>query len=538
MENQTVSITNLSRRRQNVLMSFFNLYRIALASLLFLMIQLGWLSFSFSIENARETIIVSLGFYLVLCAIAIAITVKQLLSQTSVLAIMITDIMLLTLALKTIGGVTSGLGNLIIVSVAVGTLFLSFRNSLLLAAFATSSVVYTELLSGIAPNNPQQAAFLGLAFFATTIVIQYLMSRTRSSEKLAEIQAENILSLEATNQLILQRMHTGIIVSSIKGIIHTSNQAAARLITDSETESIQNKKLPPVICELLQQWLNQEHIASHIVKIHPKMPEVFVNFTSLQNNKNSDVIIFMEDTSKTAQQAQQLKLASLGRFTASIAHEIRNPLGAISHAAQLLEESPNIDQTDSRMIQIIKNHSQRMNTIIENILQLSRRAESNAEIINLKDWLMEFLVIFQEAHKDARIETRVADDLMIKFDPSHLQQVLTNLISNGLRYSKMAGNRCEVEIVAGILNANNQPYLDVIDFGPGISAENRDKLFEPFFTTEKTGTGLGLFLTKELCEANQSQIMLAESTEQDPSATIGCCFRILFSHPNRLTYME
>ena len=538
MDNQAITITSLSRRRQNVLMGFFNAYRITLACLLYLIIRLGWLSSDLHQNNAQETIILSLGFYLILCAIAIVITVKQLLNQTSVLAIMFTDIMLLTLILKTIGGVSSGLGNLIIVSVAMGTLFLSFRNSLLLAAFSTSAVVYTELLSGLTPNNPQQAAFLGVAFFATTIVVQYLMNRTRSSEQLAEIQAENILSLEATNQLILQRMRTGIIVSSVHGRIHTSNQAAVRLVTDSENLSIDKQQLPQVLDDLLQQWLKREPIVSHVVKVHPKMPEVFVNFSSLQNKKNSDVIIFLEDTSKTAQQVQQLKLASLGRFTASIAHEIRNPLGAISHAAQLLEESPNIDQTDIRMIQIIRNHSQRMNTIIENILQLSRRSVSNAEIINLNEWLREFLTIFNEAHKDAEIDVAIPETLTVKFDPSHLQQILTNLISNGLRYSESVIQQNRVKIVGGILNANQQPYLDIIDFGPGISDENQTKLFEPFFTTEKTGTGLGLFLSKELCEANQSQIMLADINDMTHEPRIGCCFRILFSHPNRLTYME
>ena len=230
-----------------------------------------------------------------------------------------------------------------------------------------------------------------------------------------------------------------------------------------------------------------------------------------------------------AQQAQQLKLASLGRLTASIAHEIRNPLGAISHAGQLLAESQRLDAGDSRLTEIIKEHSQRVNTIIENILQLSRREHVHAKEFQLKPWLDEFLYDFcsSEHVSNRQISLDISpEDTEIRMDPSQLHQIMWNLFSNGIRHGGTKGLPTLV-IKGGVTQESHIPFLDIIDSGPGIDPETAQHIFDPFFTTEPHGTGLGLYIARELCECNQARLNYIQRQEG------GGCFRITFADPRR-----
>ncbi len=244
------------------------------------------------------------------------------------------------------------------------------------------------------------------------------------------------------------------------------------------------------------------------------------------------ILVFIEDMSKITQQAQQMKLASLGRLTAGIAHEIRNPLGAISHAAQLMEESPHLDKGDLQMLDIIRRHSRRVNGIVENVLDLSRRRTANADLIDVSDWLKEFKSDYlqtQEESADSIIDLSLAPNVPpARFDKSQIEQVLVNLCDNGLRYSQQQTGQRRIEIRAGATVDGERAYLDVRDSGPGISQEHQGSVFEPFFTTDKSGTGLGLYLARELCEANQAHLSLVDDNQP------GCCFRITFAHPGRL----
>ena len=222
-------------------------------------------------------------------------------------------------------------------------------------------------------------------------------------------------------------------------------------------------------------------------------------------------------------------MSSLGRLSASIAHEIRNPLGAVSHAAQLLSESQNLDQSDARLTDIIHSHCQRMNSVIENVLELSRRRPPTPVRLTLSDFLDEFRTGFIESVSDAIIEIDVEPrDTEVRVDKSQLEQALTALVENGVRYSREAGKEPFVRLEGGMDHRTERPYLNVIDRGPGVPEDKLPKLFEPFFTTESSGTGLGLYLSRELCEANQARLNYQPQPE-------GSCFRISFAHPDRIT---
>jgi len=267
-----------------------------------------------------------------------------------------------------------------------------------------------------------------------------------------------------------------------------------------------------------------------VVRPAPNHVDIMPRFSRISSDARSGVLIYLEDTAAMAQQAQQLQLASLGRLTAGIAHEIRNPLGAISHAGQLLKESEHLDKPDRRLLQIIDDHTQRLNQIIENIMQISRRQPSHIERFNLQKFLKRFIADYCTGQGispllfDIQVEPH---DMEIRFDTSHLQQILVNLCDNGLRYSANYKENPRVEIRAGLSQEFSRPYLDVIDHGYGIQEENARHLFEPFFTTEATGTGLGLYLSRQLAECNQAHLSYIRMTME------GTCFRLTFQDPRR-----
>jgi two-component system sensor histidine kinase PilS (NtrC family) len=261
---------------------------------------------------------------------------------------------------------------------------------------------------------------------------------------------------------------------------------------------------------------------------------VQANFTQLDQQRGDQILVFIDDMSRVTQQAQQMKLASLGRLTAGIAHEIRNPLGAISHASQLMNESPNLDEGDRKMLDIIERHSRRVNGIIENVLDLSRRRTADTDLIDVDKWLSAFRDDYlqtqsNEHQKSDEILLRTERNLpLARFDVSQIEQVMVNLCDNGLRYSKQATGERRIELYAGVTADGERAYVDVRDFGPGIAPEHRVSVFEPFFTTDKSGTGLGLYLARELCEANQAHLSLVDDNQP------GCCFRITFAHHGRM----
>jgi len=442
------------------------------------------------------------------------------------------DIIVLGLLTYANGGVASGLGNLIIFAVAAGSILLNGRYHLMFAALGSITLLCVEIYRAAAQPDVSQhylhAGLLGMILFASALFISQISKRIQSSEKLAARRATDIIQLEKMNRLIIQRMRTGIIVSDLDGRVEMMNDAAQELllVKNRSDVSTQSMRLPPPLLERLKLWLQNRQRRTTPFKTAQENPEVQANFASLEQQGHASILIFLEDNSKAMQQAQQLKLASLGQLTASIAHEIRNPLGAISHAAQLLGESEALDKADQRLSKIIHDHSIRLNNTIENVLELSRRQQPEPQRISLHSWLNEFILSFNETEATQgqfSLEVEPAD-LEVHFDGSQLQQVLTNLSNNGLRYSLNKNGKATLHLKAGVAPDTQQPYLDIIDDGPGIDEATSARLFEPFYTTERGGTGLGLYISRELCQANNARLDHLSSYQD------GCCFRIIFPH--------
>lgn len=446
--------------------------------------------------------------------------------RIQVYAQILIDISVITLMMHASGGVNSGLGILLVVAVAAGAILSPGRIGIFFAAVASLAILiergYAGLTEAATQSSYTQTGMLGAAFFATALLIRALARRALESEALATQRGADLANMAEITQYVIERMQTGIVVLDSTGLIRIANESARRLLG-------MNTDFPKALAEvspaLASQWTEWRDSG-----IQPPGPDgdFFARFAKLGTAQDSGTLIFLEDSSKITQQAQHLKLASLGRLTASIAHEIRNPLGAISHAGQLLAESPALQEADRRLTQIIADHARRMNNMVENVLQLSRRERTRSDILDLESWLDEFARTFCESNalRPEEISIRHEDsNVIVHADSGQLHQILWNLCQNGLRYAP-SGAPPKLILRCGVLPGQHTPYLDVIDSGPGINMENAERIFEPFFTTEPNGTGLGLYIARELCECNQAHLKYIRLAQ-------GSCFRITFADRRR-----
>ena len=516
------------------LLRIYNFYRLALGLALLLVFVNGD-TISRSLGTLLpDTFVAVMSVYSI---VNLLLVVAGYLSQRALLtsvpfafAIATGDIMALTSAMYASGGVSSGLAALNIASIAAGSILVGGRAALVLPAVATLAVLYEEFLRALLfPDGPPhyfQGGIYGTLYFMTAFFVRGLAYRLRESEIEAKERALEVADLERLSNLVIQRMQTGIIVATPQGRVRMANGAARLLLGGAGDPT--GEGLIPALSRRLSAWRTDPGQRQTAFQLHDSGPDVRASFSAIRTGDDSDVILFLEDQSELQQQAQQLKLAALGRLSASIAHEIRNPLGAISHAAQLLGESTDLDPGDRRLAEIMQNHCRRMNEVIANVLELSRRRLPEPQRLQLAPWLSEFVAEYRESCKAVTIDVQIeplATEVLI--DPGHLRQVLTNHIDNAVRYAQRRTGESRARIVAGVDPLSDRPYLNVIDAGPGVPADRIPSLFEPFFTTEITGTGLGLYISRELCEANQARLSYL------PAEPHGSCFRIAFAHPRR-----
>lgn len=411
---------------------------------------------------------------------------------------------------------------ILIVSVAAGSIVFISRLGTAIAAIATIFLCFKEfLLIQVFTNqdaNGLRTAVLGITFFATSWITQNLARRLSETEIISSQQALDIEHLQHLNQAIISRMNTGITVLNQALEVEMMNLAATRLLSAHPAQQIDPHPGTVLLKSHVSAWLKKQR-TNQLIQINKQSPEIKLGFTFLRGEER--IVVFLEDNTKLKQHAQQLKNTSLGRLAGSIAHEIRNPLAAVSYAAQLLQETE-LRQDQLNLLEILMRHVTRMNDIVETVLQISRRDPPNIISIALQDWLAQYLENVFPSQSHQYISLNIEKALEVDFDPSYLGQVCTNLIENALHALQDTPEQArEIRIEAGYIENLHQTYLNISNNGPSINDEQSAQLFEPFFTTSKSGTGLGLFLCREICELNHARIHLLPSTQ-------GCCFQILF----------
>ncbi|MEX0605213.1 MAG: ATP-binding protein [Marinobacter sp.] len=525
------------------LFRIYNQYRLVVSLILvvLLFVDLGGIDSRYRLLEYYQAGVVSYLALNIFIALLMVAGFKPL--QRHITLSILIDVLMMHGLLFFSTGITSGLANLVIVSVAAGNILTPSRMGIFYAALAAICSIGISSWSALTLNQNAddivRAGSLGILYFAAAFVLQYITRRMVHSEELASSRALSIMELEQINRQIIQRMRTGILVTDRFGQIRLANAAANELLSGgdqkaSDAPATQGYPMPLPLKRGLEQWLQNPLSRTDPFQASPLSPMIQANFTRLHQERGDQILVFVEDMSKVTQQAQQMKLASLGRLTAGIAHEVRNPLGAISHAAQLMAESHHVEDSDRKMLDIIQRHSRRVNGIIENVLDLSRQHPVESELVDLEAWLNEFCEDYRQTvnpnyQQPVAMGLNIGRELpLARFDRSQMEQVLINLCDNGLRYSHAHSGKPHIDISAGATADGERAYLDVRDYGPGIARQQRGSVFEPFFTTDKSGTGLGLYLARELCESNQAHLSLLEDDQP------GCCFRITFAHHGRL----
>ncbi len=530
MTAETLSLGSPQAQR---ILRLYHLYRLTIGIVLVLLISSDLDTELLQLANLN---LFRAGCWLYLVFnILVVVLLERPRHKVQLFSLAVTDAVMLSGLFYAAGGTSSGIGNLLIASVAISNVLLRGRLGLLIAAVSAIGIIYLtfyiSFISPVASNDYVQASTLGALCFAAALLVQALTARMQVSEVLAEQRAADVDQLEELNALILQRMHTGILVLDSRRQVLLANQGALSLLGHEKLVGQVIDQYSPQLVDRLRQWLINPIMAPRSISTSAIGPILKPSFAALNRGDQRQTLIFLEDLSQVAHQAQQLKLAALGRLTAGIAHEIRNPLGAVSHAAQLLNESEELSAPDRRLGQIIHDQSRRINVVIENVLQLSRRRETEPELLDLRTWLENFVTDFRSsAPANQQVHTEFGQGMLTtRMDPEQLNQVLTNLLHNGLRYSSKQHDVAQVWLKLFHNPENDLPTLEVLDDGPGVSEQHLAKLFEPFFTTESKGTGLGLYLSRELCESNQAHL------DYTPRPEGGSCMRITFAHPFKLS---
>jgi two-component system sensor histidine kinase PilS (NtrC family) len=425
------------------------------------------------------------------------------------------DIGFIVLLMYASGGLASGLGLLLLTSLAAAGLVTRGQLTLFFAAIATIAILlehtYEVLRFFESGAQYAQAGLLSIAYFATAWLAHVLAKRSLVSEQLAAQREIDLANMAQVNQLVIQDMEHGVIVVDGNGVVRQTNSAAERMIEGLRSDGvIALKDLLPALHGRFERWLGdpQDHGTPDTFGIGTNLRARLVPVAA---RRGAGAVIFLEDLARIQAEARQMKLAALGRLTANIAHEIRNPLGAISHAAELLQEESAISPGAKRLTTIIHDNTRRLDRMINDVQTLNRGERAERERFRLAPYLQAFVAQFvaTERLNGSEIEVELMIDPYVMFDHDHLNQVLWNLCRNALRHSTRRPGCIRLQVARAA--RSNAVRLDVIDDGVGVPPESRSKLFEPFFTTDADGTGLGLHLAREICEANGAMLEYIET---------------------------
>jgi len=492
---------------------YFNVYRLLIALLLLLSVVIWGSNLWFGSRDLGLFVVADLAYVAFSIACFVLISARRHFDLQLTLQVA-ADVVFIVLLIYASSGISSGLGLLLLTTLAGAGLISRGRLTLFFAALASIGVLLEhtyETLKLEAPDSQYvQAGLLSGAYFAIAWLAHTLAQYTVASERLAAKREIDLANLEQVNQLVIRDMQDGVLVVDGRGVIRQFNARAERLLGPLPAGGeVALVEYAPTLAAQYEQWRSRAGVDSGAGM--PYSSSESARFVPIGGNRELGAVIFIEDQTRVQAQARQLKLAALGRLTANIAHEIRNPLGAISHAAQLLREEPGMGDTAARLITIINENSGRLDRMVSDVLRLNRGERAHRERFRLADFLSGFIEQFSQIEKidPGVFRVELAADPDVLFDRSHLNQVMWNLCRNALRHCRRGP--ASIVIRASLERAGSVVKLDVVDDGPGVILEARAQLFEPFFTTAAGGTGLGLYIAREVCEANGATLDYVET---------------------------
>lgn len=480
---------------------------------------------------ATPVAVVSVAYFCLAGLLAwISFYVRQrLFAQTA--AQIAVDLLVISSLAVFVGGVRSGVVILYLLPLAGAALLLPTIAVFFVCALAVIALLIDSVLRALQPGGGDGAVFqagvYGAALFAVAWLLRFLAVRLAAQERLAQNRGRVIENQLAINRLVIAQMEQGVIVVDRHTQVRANNRAARvqlGLGADSQltgSRLVEMETLRP-LTNAFMQWLagfaDKPDAPGDAVVALPELA-LRARFVRPRSATSDEFAIFLEDVGRIEERAQQLKLAAMGRLTAAIAHEIRNPLGAISHAAQLLTEDLR-EPAQRRLAEIVRENTRRLNRLVDDVLRAARREAPLGVDIDLAAFLPAWLEEFtrDRSLEKSRFRLNLMPAVRVQFEESHLRQVLYNLLDNALRYA--SGKPGSIGLVSERDEAG-VARLWVLDDGPGVAQDAQAALFEPFFTTHGRGTGLGLYMAREFCIVNRSDLGYATRAGEGGGAQPG-----------------
>ncbi len=457
----------------------------------------------------------------------------------------VVDSILFAILMYSSGGFDGGLGLMLILSLSAAALVLPrqaavFSSSVGIVAILTQLMI-SDLSNASSLADYTSAGILGILLLVTGIGAQSFGEHYRKAEALAKSRGVDIANLSQLNDYVVQRMRESIVVLDANGFTRLMNQSAARLLGAHNPKSRYHlSELAPNLHSQWREFIKEPYARREQVITFDGFTSLIPNFVTLGLDASHGTLVFLEDISIIQEKVQQSKLAALGRLSAGIAHEIRNPLAAISHANQLLSESENLDEEDRYFTNITNKQVKRVNQIIENVLGLTRAPLDKPDLVNIEIWLNNFITEYAETKQVSTEQIKlimeknefantIPHSPVAPFGESQLRQVIANIFDNAFNHSELEDSQVVIECILGTHQASGRLKLEICDNGKGFEEQVIEELFEPFQSGNAHGTGLGLYIARELCTLNQSSLVAESTTSQ------GACFRILFADSERWT---
>jgi two-component system sensor histidine kinase PilS (NtrC family) len=485
---------------------YFNFYRIAVAAIFLLVVLIYRDALNLGSHDPVLFVYTSAAYLAAAVGFHVVLRQWQAWFNAQLSAHVLTDVLVMVLLMNASSGIRSGLGVMLLISLAAAALVSRGTLMLFYAAVASIAVLleqaYWVLTEDVATANFLQPGLLSIGYFATALITNQLAQRVIMNERVARQRGADLANQLQINQLVVKDIQDGVMVVDQNGLVRLHNPQVPALIGHKAPELDQIESYSDDIARPLQAWRKGAGPAVVSMRFADSGKLVRVRFVATGVG-GGFTLIFLEDLSRQQELAQQLKLAALGRLSANVAHEIRNPLSAITHASELLAEDHR-GPSRERLVRIILDNAKRLERMVKEVLELSRRDRVHPEVIALPEHLSTFVDEFIQNESLPRTSFSIdaSEGAQLEFDRTHFNQVLWNLLKNAWRHCRKVPGSVRMTVT----QRGNRVELHVIDDGTGVPRELQPQLFEPFFTTISNGTGLGLYIARELCAANGANL--------------------------------
>ncbi|HVK53772.1 MAG TPA: ATP-binding protein [Burkholderiales bacterium] len=491
------------------LLSVFHGYRLLLAFTFTISVSLLADTGFFRSVDTQQFLAASLFYLFASGIVLLAVIAKKPDFEFQLSFQVLLDVVMINVLAYASGGIRSGLALMLLATIACAGLISRGRLVLFHASLAVIGVLATHAYGVLYNKAPIQDFFqvgmMSLGYFAMAWLAYVLARYAEASERLAIERGVDLANMAQINQLVIRDLHDGVLVVDEHQRIRACNPQAEHLFGSIPRDAAPLLvEYSPDLNEWQERWSVRPESALPPLRAPFDNREINVRFVSIGKKQSAAaaIVIFLIDLSEQQQQVQQVKLAALGRLTASIAHEIRNPLSSINHATELLQEDDSQSIGNRRLLAIIRDNALRLDRMVQEVLHLNRRDHAHLEAIPTRPYLESFIEEFSQTEKvpEGVFSLELDTDRPLLFDRVHLHQVLWNLTRNAWRHChKRTGS---LRICLSPAAMEDMLQLDVVDDGPGVEPEHQDQLFEPFFTTDSKGTGLGLYIARQVCQAN------------------------------------